>query len=39
MSGWAQLAAEVHGMGMRFGLYTALASETCGGLYMAGAGR
>ena len=37
-SGMASLAAKVHGMGMRFGLYTALASQTCGGLYMAGAG-
>ena len=36
--GMASLAAKVHGMGLRFGLYTALASQTCGGLYMAGEG-
>ena len=37
-NGMASLAAKVHGLGLRFGLYTALASQTCGGMYMAGAG-
>lgn len=37
-SGMAALAATVHRMGLRFGLYTSLAAQTCGGLYMAGAG-
>ena len=37
-SGMRALADKVHALNMKFGLYTALAAQTCGGLYMAGAG-
>jgi alpha-galactosidase len=36
--GMHALADKVHAMNLSFGLYTALAAQTCGGLYMAGAG-